>query len=337
MDESASMKFEMSVMKGVILRQEHQITSLIDKVNDLTARQMSDNVVITSIPPPNNVPVEEVNPTDGKKQPKPKPKEDCIAAVSTFLRDEIGLTIEEDGILVAHRIGKLDQTKGQQMIARCTPRLRDKILQNSKNLAKKVNINDQPMYVNLQVPENMVAERRENSAQIKKIKETNIGKPFKLRTSYHFQNRKMFVDGYPLQKLVKSPQLDDLLPEVQEQEKMEKLKFWYSEPVQDKGNIFTGVALKVSSPTEVRRAYRRIRQIYAGASHVSLGFECMKQWGNNDDLEYGAGLAIQTVMQENNVNNKAVFVIRQASGVRLGPKRFQIIKYVVQDVIAKIK
>ena len=44
------------------------------------------------------------------------------------------------------------------------------------------------MYVNLQVPENVSAERRENAYEIKKIREENKGKAYKLRTQYQVKN-----------------------------------------------------------------------------------------------------------------------------------------------------
>ena len=51
-DENDALRFELDILKGVVHRQETQIESLIGKVNDLTARQMTDNVIISGLLPP---------------------------------------------------------------------------------------------------------------------------------------------------------------------------------------------------------------------------------------------------------------------------------------------
>ena len=49
LDDQELMKFEMSIMKGVIQKQECQIDQLLKKVDDLASRQMSSNVTISGI------------------------------------------------------------------------------------------------------------------------------------------------------------------------------------------------------------------------------------------------------------------------------------------------
>ena len=118
---------------------------------------------------------------------------------------------------------------------------------------------------------------------------------------------------------------------------MEKIKFWYSETKQEKDNVFTAVGSKVSSVAEVRWAYRRLKQLYPKASHISVGYDCMKVQGNQDDRECGAGLCIEKQIQMAGAVNRAVFVIRYASKYKLGPGRFDIITDLTQEVLTKIK
>ena len=264
-------------------------------------------------------------------------KEDCTKTVQQFLTDVMLLEVDEKDILVAHRTGAVRNGKPRLMVVKCMPNLKASILKNSKVLAKKINLLGDEYYINQQFPEAIVARRKENAYTIKKLKAQNKGKPAKLRTQFHIKNRQLFVDGYRQDKLIKPPCVTDLSVDLAEQEKMEKLKLWYSETKQENGNIFVAIGAIVSSSGEIRHAYRRIRQIYPNAAHVSVGFDCMKQQGNQDDGEHSAGLTIQKLIEQSGNNNRAVFVVRIASGNKIGPTRFKLISEVTVDVLAKLK
>ena len=240
-------------------------------------------------------------------------------------------------ILAAHRVGANDEKRGRLMVVRCEQKTKQKILSNAKNLAKKTNVKGSAYYINPQVPEAIAAQKKNNAYQIAAIREQNISKPARLKTKYQIKNGKLYVDGCHNEKLVGSPQLMELFPDQQEQDKMEKIKFIYGDSKQEKDNVFTAVGAKVSSTAEVRRAYRRMKQVYPDASHISLGYDAMKIQGNNDDGEHGAGLCIEKHLKLANANNKAVFVVHKVSKYKLGPRRFQIIAELTQEILLKMK
>ena len=136
------------------------------------------------------------------------------------------ILIQSDEILLAHRAGPVDPKKGQMMIVRCTPKLKNRMLRNSKNLAKIKNEAGESYYVNVQVSEQIAAKRRENGLRIKQIREDNKGKAVKLQTQYKVKNNELFVDGYKEEKQIQSPTSGEMFPDQQEQEKMEKIKMW---------------------------------------------------------------------------------------------------------------
>ena len=149
--------------------------------------------------------------------------------VYDFLTEVMMLSdVDKKDILIAHRMVPESPDKGGRlMVVRCTPELKSQILGNTKVLAKKTNALDQAYYVNQQLSEASVAIRKEYAHKIKKIHKENKGKPPKLRTQYRIQNKKLYIDGYTQEKLIKPPTIPELLPDNQEQEKMEKFKFWY--------------------------------------------------------------------------------------------------------------
>ena len=262
--------------------------------------------------------------------------ENCAQVVLDFLKKELGIEVSLEEILVAHRIGA-DIGKDRLMVVRCTPGLKSRILANKKKLRSKVNANDQYYYVNAQIPESRVAERREIAHKIKEIKGSNEGKTPDQRTKFKLQGQKLIIGDQPMIKQVKPPAFEELFPDMAEQERMEKIKLWYSDPRQENGSVFTAIGVKVSSVAEVNRAYRRMRQLYPSANHIAVGYECGKAYACQDDSEWGFGLAIQKILEGNSMLNRAVFVVRNAGGTRLGVRRFQILADIVNEVIIKIK
>ena len=317
-DSQDSLRFEMTVMKGVIQKQEEQITTLVHKVDELTMRSMAANITISGL-------IQE------------EATENCEDVVIEFIKSHMELEIKKKDILVAHRTGVSNKYGERLMVVRCMPKLKDLLLQNSKKLATKVNKHNRKYYVNPQVPEHILAEKKERSYQIQQVEETNKTLADDMKLRYSIKNRVLYVNDTPQNKTVYPPTFGDILPEYQEQEKMERIKLWYSEPKTEKGNVFTAIAAKVSGVMEINRAYRRVKQLYPGATHISLGYDCQKIKNNHDDGEHQAGLQIQKLLQTHNITNKAIFVVRQASGTKLGPRRFQIIEEAVSEVFTKIK
>ena len=171
----------------------------------------------------------------------------------------------------------------------------------------------------------------------KKAKAASAGKPIGQKPKIKVKKNKLFINKTPVESVLQPPEVKELFPDKAEQDKMNKLKFIYSEPVEEQGSVFTAIAVKVSSVAEVKRAYRRIRQLHSNATHTPMTYDCQKKQGNADDSEYAAGLCIQCVIEFNNVGNRAVFVTRNYGGKRLGAKRFRIIKDATRQVLTKIK
>ena len=334
--DTESIQFEVNICKGVLHRQGDDYEHLNRKVTDINIRQMADNITISGIL------YNQFDADSEEEQPRDKndttvKEENCSKMAETFFKEMMKIEVKEGEIKKAHRIGPEEQNRSRLMVVSCAPELKDRVLTNSKVLSGKKNPLDRPYFVNQQLPEELIAQRKDVSHAIKKIRETNQGKPLNLKKKFNVKRRVLYVDGQPVKKVIYPPKVNDLFVQKGEQDKTTKLKLWFSEPHEESGSVFTAVAAKVSGPTEIRRAYRKVKQLYPGANHIVLGYDCQKQQGNQDDGEHSAGLCIQKVIEEQGVNNKAVFVVRNFGGKRLGPKRFNIIQEVVKEVLAKIK
>ena len=91
-----------------------------NKIVDLTARSMSNNVTISGL-------------TGDNAEEK-----ECEKKVLNFLRNEVSMEVEDSEIIVAHRIG--GPPKGEKprlMVVRCKPSLRNRIFKYTRNLKDK--------------------------------------------------------------------------------------------------------------------------------------------------------------------------------------------------------
>ena len=109
--------------------------------------------------------------------------------------------------------------------------------------------------------------------------------------------------------------------------------------MEEKGSVFTAAAAvsKVSSVSEVRRAYRKMKQLYPSATHISMAYSCRAGTNNHDDGEASAELTIQKVLEEQHCMNKAFFVVRNFGGRKIGAKCYDIIRCITKEALVKIK
>ena len=176
----ADLKWENGILKGIVQRQAKQIASMSNKLTQLQVRSMENNVLISSL-------------TGDNKQ------EDCKAKVIEFLKSKVEIDVGEDEIFVAHRKGNKNNGD-RQMLVRCALPLRDRILQNSKNLKEKKNENGEKYYINRQLPESVIEENRERRQTIQEQKELDHNLPPKERSKITVVNKTVHIDGMAVEK-----------------------------------------------------------------------------------------------------------------------------------------
>ena len=146
--------------------------SLQDKVNNLVARSLSNNVVIRNL-------LE----TKGED-----PKE----LVCNFFTETLEITAREEEILVAHR---LDTGSNSNTMVRCHPDLVEWVFSNAKNLKGKQNAKKQFYYVLRQYPEKIAEDRRAIQEKIKQIKKDNESMLQSNKTKTKIQKGVLYVNG----------------------------------------------------------------------------------------------------------------------------------------------
>ena len=298
--EIAKLKQENGILKGLVQRQFTQINELNDKVTFLTARSMENNITITGIE----------NDT---------PNEDCKKSVLEFMRQQMEIEANEEEILVAYRLGKLPKNgkKPRMMMVRCVQPLKERVMSNVANLKDKENSQGEGYYVNKQLPEKMMEQKREIRDTVKEVKTREAHLPAKEKTKVEVKNKVVYLDGEPVKKHIVPPQPLDLFPDITEKEKRDKIKMTSSDVVSERGSDFQAYAVKVSSVAEVQRAYNKVRELHPAATHVVAAYNLRNNKnGYQDDGEYGAGHRVLRIIQaQNNSNNVAVYIARAYGGI----------------------
>lgn len=109
-------KFEQEILRGYATKHEDQLFAVQDKVIDMTAKSMENNISISGL--------EEL------------PEEDPITILKKFLMEELRIADLDTGELYkikeAFRIGVAQPNKPRNMIVKCNQFLRKKILEAAK-------------------------------------------------------------------------------------------------------------------------------------------------------------------------------------------------------------
>lgn len=307
---------EMAYMKGLIQKQYKQIHSLQSKVTDVVARGMEDNLILSGL-------YEETG-------------EDLVDRVATFLYDNMNIDARYQDIGEVYCMGSPAPGKIRPILFQCAYNLRKHILDNTSRLRNIGNGNGGFFFISQQLPEAYVAEKKNLAYSTKLAKDKNKSLPKKHKARIEIKNKKLYVNAELVKQKVLTPKPVEIFVDDDEQEQMDKIKFFSSNPKTEKGSQFITAAVKVSTSQELTRAYRKAIQMYTCADHVMMAANIQKVPCFQDDGEYNSSAKIHSIIMDRKVDNIALFVIRNYGGRHLGPTRFECISHVANEALASI-
>ena len=120
----------------------------------LTKRSMANNIVVSGI--------------EGDDA-----KENCHKKVLEFFNATMDMETQRAEILVAHRLGKKEPGKIQPMVVRCAHDLRSRVFKHTLKLKDKTNSIGVKYYVDVQLPEPLATQYKENRQQLAAIRKLN--------------------------------------------------------------------------------------------------------------------------------------------------------------------
>ena len=108
--------------------------------------------------------------------------------------------------------------------------------------------------------------------------------------------------------------------------------------IEQEGNRFIAYSLSTDSLQEVQDGYMKLKLSHPKARHIICayllkGSKFSKTRGYCDDGEHAAGTKILQFMADNNIECRALYVIRYYSGVKLQQDRFLCIYRAVRECL----
>ena len=160
------------------------------------------------------------------------------------------------------------------MVVKCKDSLKKRVFQYTKNLKGKTNELDKSYYVEQQQPKEWNAEWKDLNAAIGKIKDQNSKiQESENKIQYHVKKRQLYMNNELQRKRILPPQFSDMV-KMTEIEKAEVVALPIMEEVlqEEKGNIFRARACKVTSLSDIRKYYLKMKLLYPEADHIIAAY-----------------------------------------------------------------
>ena len=296
---------QIALLSGTAQVHDRQVTTPHHKVTDLPARSMSKNIIISGI-------------TGDNKE------EDCTQNVLEFFIEKLQFEIDIKDIEDTHHLGTKIPGKLRRIIAKLAPHVQKKVFDFTKNLKGLKNELNEFYRVWPQFPEPIDTERQEKQqkvAQVRKFNQNVEDETKKIKIE--FKKGTLHLNGKPQRKHIIPPTVTQLLNVSSDlQAKLDKVAPVHSNQIKDKYSSFQGFALRVNNITDICHAYLRIKQLNPEADHIMLAYTIKEHSGHHDHGEHKAAGHMLQILQDRNLSNVAVFVVRVYGGIPLGQKRF---------------
>lgn len=175
--EVDQLKSHQDILKGYVGKHANHISTLQDKVVEITAKSMEKNISISGIPETTN--------------------ENCMEVAKTFLRDELRLeSIEENELFQikdSFRIGFSQPSKPRLLILKCNLFLKRKILEAAKEYKDRLEGAKPKFYINSQVPDKMAEQNRLVRHLIWEQRKKEEGLPYEQKARITVQNDMVYI------------------------------------------------------------------------------------------------------------------------------------------------
>ena len=307
-------KNQLKDVMGVCIKQQHELGECKDHL-DTVLNKLDNNVVKIS----------------GVEEHK---DEKCIETVQNFLKTKV-LLKKSIAINEAFRVG--NKEAGNRLIVVHLQNARDKglIFANAKNLKDLTNKEGNPY----RVFDQMTAKKKAKRNRRRQLFHVNESMDAELKRNMKWERGDLYIDGKPYEQKLKAPSCREILGacKVLREERLGKELTKGPNKV-FQGQEFIGYTVAVKSIEEANQWYVKIRSVHTDARHlicacrvVGRSFHTSQDFV--DDDEHGAGNILLEMLLESQIQNRALFVVRNYDGTHIGAKRFDLIKQAAKSAI----
>ena len=314
----AEQDLRIRIMTNIIIKQEEELTYVRNQLDEARRRDIRNNIIIAGV-------VEEVDET----------KDVCQEKVKSFFKDSMEIT-ETIDIEAVKRLGP-KKSKNRAILVRLKE-VSDKsiIFSHVRNLKGKTNARKKLFYVNDDLDPEQAEEKRKYRELIKENKQLPDDKKI---DSIKFVRNRIQVDQVIIKPKVFPPTATDVLRLTdEEREEIKTIKLVGAGEHSESGSDYAVFVQKVRNVEEVQKGLFKTRIRFGDATHVSCGYRLSEAYGpynqeGLDDKEIGAGRTILETLKSKGLSNICVYVVRWYGGIRMGPRRFEVIKELTEGAI----
>ena len=303
----------LELTEGLLLQAQVKMKMQNERILDLQARSMRENLIIGGIP-------ESENENQGQIEKK----------VTDFIKDDLKIADATNmKIDRAHRIGAKQNNKPRSIVVKfSSPKSKDKIFKNVRNLSGKKDLSIQD-----QLPQEIQERRRRLWPLYKEARDKKKNDPnYKVAWSLD----KLIINGKS------HTALDDNQQITVKEQAQANVQITHSHEKSEMGSTFKGHAAVLAPNIPVSAVLAKLLQNRAVASAEHNIYAYRSGSGNNlkeawcDDGEHGAGYRLIKLLQEKNLTNTIVICTRWFGGTHIGPKRFDHIKSCADEALSRL-
>ena len=334
-----NMREQVRILQGVVQMhaQKHEILKLEKEKQKLY--ETRNNILISGLDEEDtDVPTESINTNRDGTENENETETETATTTAEMVTDfftQIMKIPTPIAITSATRIGKANPRT--ILVALKNAKDKGTIFKHVGNLKTAKNSKDGGYYINNQLPPRLQEQQRWYRMLIKfNAGLTGIGK-----RELKMKNGELLVDGHLYRPPVQAPTVQEAVFPLDEN--IVSSMQLFKGDVQNKGRChFVGYAINAYSVGDVRAAYTKVKRMNPNAMHISCAFriagtDFVSLRGIEDDGEDGAGRTIYQVLEDQNIFNRAIYVVRYYGNKHLGPARFQLIGAAAKTALMKCK
>ena len=296
---------QVRILNGVV--QKHEQTNYLRREQDemVLLRNMRDNLIISGL--------DEVS-------------EENETSTAEVVTDFFSQTMKMERKVSLHKATRVGKSKPRTVFVQLqNGKDKSDIFKHASNLKNVRNNDDKGIYVNNQLPPQMQEKRRWYRYLMRYNANLASGKK-----TLKIKKGQLYVNDVPFTPAIRTPTTDEIMYPADEAH-VERIQLLKGREYRKGNCCFIGYSAEVRSLADVRAAYVKVARLNSDALHLTCayklaGADFVHLHGYIDNFEHGAGRTIYFAMEDNNVMNRAVFVVRYYGNQHLGPTRFQLIR-----------
>ena len=207
--------------------------------------------------------------------------------------------------------------------------LRDKrLVLKNKYLLKNFRKDGRKVFINEYTPISIQEKRRREQKIIADIEaQVEPDENEEIDLGIQYTKAGLTIQGSPYRKKVLPPtplQLLDLNP--QQLDSILKLTVNKGDEIRQEKSRFVAFSAEVKTHQDIRNIYMKLKLIQPDARHIACAYYIQGPTHTSrdfhDDGEPGSGRILLKILEDSQLENKAVFVVRMYGGIKLGAERF---------------